>query len=85
MLPFASAGGSVSTCGITFSTPCRRSTKGRTVIMKVTMADTGLPGRPMNHALPSGRLTSPKVSGLPGLVATCHMSSRPSASTAGRT
>jgi hypothetical protein len=53
--------------------------------MKVTIADTGLPGRPMNQALPPARRISPKASGLPGLMAIFHRSSRPSASTAGLT
>ena len=46
--------------------------------------DTGLPGRPMNHAdEPSPRRTSPNASGLPGLIAIYQRSSRPSACTAG--
>ncbi len=46
--------------------------------------DTGLPGRPMKSAsvLPSRR-TAPNANGLPGLMATCHNSTRPSALTRG--
>jgi hypothetical protein len=64
--------------------PCSLSSTGRTAIRKVTSDDTGLPGRPMNHAdEPSPRKTSPKASGLPGFIAICQRSSRPSFSTAG--
>ncbi len=48
---------------------------------KVTKLETGLPGRPMKAASP----TLPKASGRPGFMAIFHMSSDPSASTAGLT
>jgi hypothetical protein len=54
---------------------------------KVTKLETGLPGRPMKKAVPTlpAFAISPKASGRPGFMAMRHMSSWPSASTAGLT
>jgi len=67
-------------CGRAASMPCKARSNGDTATRKVTKLDTGLPGSPTNSAWP----TLPKARGLPGLIATCHSSIRPSAATAGR-
>jgi hypothetical protein len=59
-----------------------RSSAGRTNRWKVTIADTGLPGKP-KHKVPA---RAPKKVGLPGRSATPQKtSSTPSAANAGRT
>src|SRR2546425_5197324 len=67
--------------GCTSVIPCVLSRNGRTNIKNVTKLDTGFPGKPRKAAFP----TLPNASGRPGFMAIFHMSSSPSASTAGFT
>src|SRR5258708_7877592 len=67
--------------GCTSVIPCVLSRNGRANIKKVTKLDTGVPGKPRKAAFS----TLPEPRGRPGLMADCHMSSSPSASTAGFT
>src|SRR5712692_5428503 len=76
--------------GCTSVIPCVLSRNGRTNIKNVTKLDTGFPGRPRKAAFPTlpdppSRRMCPKASGRPGFIAIFHMSSSPSASTAGFT
>src|SRR5216683_6485123 len=76
--------------GCTSAIPCVLSRNGRTNIKNVTKLDTGFPGNPRNAAFPTlpdppSRWMCPKASGRPGFIAIFHMSSSPSASTAGFT
>ena len=61
--------------------PCSRSRKGRAMRQKVTKTEVGLPGRPINGVSPM----RPNASGLPGLMASFHRSSRPSRASCART
>ena len=70
---FSSGGGSLS--------PASRSRAGRTNWQKVTITDTGLPGKPKNQAPPR----RPKASGRPGLTATFQKRTSPSSPSASRT